>query len=478
MELDQDTLVGRPAHEIAAAVRDRRTTATAVLESHYERARACGRLGALVATDWDEARRQAGQLDRDIAAGAPVGPLAGVPLTVKDVIAVTGLPARAGSRAFRDNRPVHEATAVTRLRAAGAVVIGKTNCPEFAFGTTCDSPMHGPTANPLDPTRSPGGSSGGEAAALASGVSALGLGTDFGGSLRWPAQCTGIVALRPTPGRIPGTGQLPGAGGELGTTAPALPGPGGMQGSLQVIGPLARSVADLRLALAVAAGPDGFDPAAASVPLSTDVPERLRIGWSDGTHLGPVRREVTALLAQTAHESAAHGHQVRELPGVFDGCLEAYNRLRAQDPLTDHLLAVAGREQEVAAGSLAALRDSTLGDCAALSRAWREALTARFRALRVFEQVDVVLLPVAAGPACLPDGSLDVDGTRVEGWELMNHCRAVSLLGAPAVSVPVGASVEGLPLSVQIVAAPWHEHTALAVAALLTHDPESVRGPA
>lgn len=478
MELDQDTFVGRAAHEIAAAVHDGRTTATAVLEAHHERARACEQLGALVAADWDEARRQAGQLDRDIAAGAPAGPLAGVPLTVKDVIAVAGLPASAGSRALRDNRPVHEATAVKRLRAAGAVVIGKTNCPEFAFGTTCDSPLHGPTANPLDPTRSPGGSSGGEAAALAAGISALGLGTDFGGSLRWPAQCTGIVALRPTPGRIPGTGQLPGAGGELGTTAPALPGPSSMQGGFQVIGPLARSVADLCLALAIAAGPDGFDPAAAPVPLRTDVPAQLRIGWSDGTHLGPVRREVTALLAQTAHELAAHGHQVSELPGVFDGCLDAYNSLREQDPLTDHLLAVAGREQKLAAGSLAALQSSTRGDRGSRMRAWREALTARSRALRVFEQVDVVLLPVAAGPACLPDGSLDVDGTQVEGWALMNHCRTVSLLGAPAVSVPVGASAEGLPLSVQIVAAPWHEHTALAVAALLTRDAEAVRASA
>jgi amidase len=456
-----------PAHRIADAVRSRRITAAAVIEAHRRRAQDWADLGAIVSPNWEDAHRRAEHIDHRIAACEPVGALAGVPFTVKDVIAVAGLPATTGSRALRANRPVHQATAVTRLIAAGAILVGKTNCPEFAFGTTCDSPLFGATANPLDAGRSPGGSSGGEAAGIAAGIAALGIGSDFGGSLRWPAQCTGILALRPTPGRVPATGQLPGAGGELGNSAPALPSPSSLQGRLQVIGPLARNVADLSLALRIAAGPDGFDPAAAPVPLtpseSYEVRE-LKIGWSDGTHLGPVRREVAALITRTAGLLADDGHAVRAVPDVFAGCVTAYNRLRDQDPLTDHLLAIAGREHEVLPNSLQVLRTSAQADPDARTRAWRDALTTRAHALQVFNEVDVVLLPIAAGPACLPDGSLDVDGVRVEGWELMNHCRAVSLLGAPAVSVPIGVSADGLPLSVQVVAAPWQEGVALAVA--------------
>lgn len=459
------------ATEIAAAVHARRVSAVDVLAAHRARATRHADLRALVATDWAAAQQTAERTDRVIAACESAGPLAGVPFTVKDVITVAGLPATAGSVALRDNWPTHDATAVSRLRAAGATLIGKTNCPEFAFGTTCDSPLFGRTGNPIMPGRSPGGSSGGEAACVATGMSALGLGGDYGGSLRWPAQCTGIVSLRPTPGRIPGSGQLPGAGGALGVGSVPLPSPASLQGQFQVIGPLARTVDDLELALRVCAGYDGIDPAApvGTVPASATVPVAdLRVGWSDGVHIGPVRREIAALLGAIATGIGGRVRTVTRLDGVFAGCLEAYSRLRDLDPLTDHLLAVAGREDAVAPEALRSLRATTVGDPRDRALAWRGALAARAAALTVFDQVDVVLLPVAGGPACWPDGTVDVDGTTIGGWQVMAHCRAVTLLGAPVVAVPVGTSTEGLPLSVQVIAAPWREDSALAAARLLT----------
>jgi amidase len=459
-----------PATRIAAAVASGAVSAAEVLDRHSARAEAWSSLGALVVPDWERAAARARALDEDRAAGRPLGPLAGVPFTVKDVLAVAGLRSAAGSKAFAANVPRWEATAVTRLVHAGAVLVGKTNCPELAFGTTCDSPLYGETGNPIAPGRSPGGSSGGESASVAAGISAVGLGSDFGGSLRWPAQCTGIVSLRPTPGRVPGTGQLPGAGGELGQGGPALPSPSSLQGNAQVVGPLARTVADLEAVMRVIAGPDGIDPRVCEVPLaplaSVDV-GALRVGWSAGAHIGAVRAETAALVERASAALTAAGAAVTRLDAPFSGCLEAFNTLRDRDPLTDHQIAAAGAEDLLLPGSLAALERTAAADPRDRALAWGEALRARAGGLAVFVDVDVVLLPVAAGPACLPDGSLDVDGVRLEGWDLMAHCRAVSLLGTPVASVPVGLSAEGLPVSVQVIAAPWREDVALAVAASL-----------
>lgn len=349
------------------------------------------------------------------------------------------------------------------------MLIGKTNCPEFAFGVTCDSPLAGRTRNPRFPDRSPGGSSGGEAAAVAAGVSALGVGTDFGGSLRWPAQCVGITALRPTAGRLLPHGQLPGRAGDLGHDPAARP--GGMQGWLQTPGPLARSVRDLRLAFGLMSDTPPAETTelirAPSAPSSSGAwSGPLHVTWSAGEHLGPVRAEVVSVLSDLADLLAKHGHHVTDSPRVFD-CLDAYNRLRAVDPLHDHLRAVAGAEDLVTPANLRTFTDSLRAGAAETGRARTEAERARTDALAVFDTADIVLLPVAGGPACDPDGRLTVDGRVLEGWELMGQCRAVSLTGAPAVSIPIGRSAEGLPLSIQVVAAPGRDEFALDAAELL-----------
>ncbi|WP_218026804.1 amidase [Nocardia inohanensis] len=466
------------ATALAAAVRGGEITAAEVLA--LARGADDPDWNIFVTADWTGAEAVARRIDEKRSRGEELGALAGVPITVKDVLAVAGLPATAACKALSGNIATVTAPVVARLLAADAVLLGKTNCPEFAFGVTCDSPLVGRTRNPRFPTHSPGGSSGGEAAALAAGVSALGVGTDFGGSLRWPAQCVGITALRPTAGRLPAQGQLPGTAGDSGSDPTARP--GGMQGWLQTPGPLARSVRDLRLTLRLMAGPPpdltasplpgltaGPPPGFAAGPAPSATERRigrLRVVWSDGAHLGPVRAEITALLADLATRLAERGHAVTNEPRVFD-CLDAYNRLRAVDPLHDHLAAIAGSEDLVTAANRRTFADSLRATAAETRTARIEAEHAQTEALTVFERADIVLLPVAGGPACDPDGRLEVDGRLLEGWELMGQCRAVSLTGAPAVSIPLGRSAEGLPLSVQVVAAPGRDEFALDAAELL-----------
>lgn len=482
--IDDDDREGSPADwsagTIAEAIRRRTVSVEEVLAAHLERAAAHEELNAFVTRrDEEELVAEARRAQRALDEGAPVGPLHGVPFSVKDVIATAGLRTTLGSRAFDQLVPGHDATAVARLRRAGGLLLGKTNCPELAFGTTCESPVAGPTLSPFGGQWSPGGSSGGEAVAVAVGASAIGLGGDFGGSLRWPAQCTGIAALRPTPGRVPGSGQLPGLGGALGTKGPAAVNPASLQGRTSVIGPLARSVADLALVLEVLAGSDPLDPFSVPAPGRAPVdPSRLRVGWSDGRAVGPVRAEVAAAVGALAAALEPAVACVEELPDALVGAHEAFNAVRSLEQLADHRLALGDRAAACTPAVRAILEGvpapSPLGEATTL----RHAAEVRASGLALLAEVDLLLLPVAGGPACRVDGTVEVDGEVVAGFALMAHCRAVSLLGAPAASVPIGRSREGLPLSVQVVGRPFAEAEVLAVAALVESVARGVaRGP-
>ncbi|MCU1688647.1 MAG: Amidase [Jatrophihabitantaceae bacterium] len=451
--------MGLPAADIAALVRAGTVSAVEIVNERRAAAAALPDLNALVDPQWPAALAAAASIDARRRRGDPLGALAGVPITVKDVITVAGLGITAGSRAFAGTIATTTAPAVQRLIDQDAIVLGKTNLPEFALGSTCGNDLFGATANPRYPSRSPGGSSGGEAAAVASGISTIGVGSDYGGSLRWPAQCTGIVSLRPTLGRVDPTGQVPGLGGSMGAGTIAWPSPTSLQGQIQVIGPLAATVADLRLALGVMQRPSPLPPAP---------PNRaLRIAWSDGHGIGPTRSEVAAATMAAAAQLASAGHDVSARPDAFHRCLIPFNHLRAIDPMHDHLQAVRGLENLVSGACMDTFHASMGASPHDLAQAWRAAIEARAAALAIFDEVDAVLVPVAGGPACLPDSSVDIDGRIVRGWELMAHCRAVSLTGTPAVSVPIGTSAEGLPISVQVVAAPWNDGIALEVAAQL-----------
>jgi amidase len=450
---------------IAAAVRAGQVRAVDMIEAHESRATQSD-LGAIVTPLWERARQAAKRIDRMQPAQRAQLPLAGVPVTVKDLMCVAGVPTSAGSSLWAQRPARADASVVAAVQAAGALIVGKTNLPPFAIGTITDNERFGPTLNPLAPDRTPGGSSGGEAAAVAASLSAAGLGSDYGGSLRWPAQCTGVCALRPTPGRVPATGQVPGAGGTIGDTTLPQAALNTLQGQLQVIGPVATAIADLRALLEVMARPDGVDLRVPSlaVPALAGT-SHLRVGWSNGDSIGPVRSEVAQLIAHLAAQLTALFTAVTELPTVFDGCLGIYNEIRSLEPSPDHFLAFGTDAHLVPAAVRDQLAPAPGATPEALARAWGAGLEIRRRALTVFDQVDVVLLPVAAGPAARLDGSLDVDGDTVSSYDLMAHCRAVTLLGAPVVSMPVGTSAEGLPLSLQVIAAPWRDHLALDVAA-------------
>lgn len=439
------------ATSIADAIGRGVWSAVESIDEHRRRFEDRREINAFISTDWAGARARAAARDDQRKRTGRAGPLEGVPISVKDIIAVEGIPLTLGSLAFEDNIARATAPAVAALEHAGGIVVGKSNLPEFAMSIVCDNRLAGATRNPVVPGRSPGGSSGGDAAAVASGIVSLGIGTDYGGSLRWPAACTGTVALRPTASRVPGLGQVPGRGGSVVGDEPMTPGL--PQSRMQTIGVIARSVRDLGLALGIMGG--GRRP--------SDL-QRLRVGWSAGESLGPVRAETVEALRLCADHLGAPpidvGARLRD-------CLDAYSRWRSLSLLSDHVAAIAGREEKVAASVRSLIASSSSGSADSVRAAEGEAERAQRAGLSMFESVDVLLIPVAGGPVCDLGGRTDVDGRTVSGWELMVHCRAITLLGAPAVSLPVGMTAEGWPLSIQVIAAPQRDENALAVAAEL-----------
>src|ERR1700757_1824031 len=270
------------AVSMAEQVRQKKISALELVDAHLARiAQLNPRLNAFIALDEDRARWDARALDTAAAHGDFRGPLHGVPISIKSSIATAGLRCESGTRLRAGNVPAKDAVLVSRLREAGAIILGVTNTPELLMAWETDNLLYGRTNNPWDFERTPGGSSGGEAAAIAAGCSAGGVGSDGGGSIRVPAHFTGICGLKPTPGRIPATGHFPESAGPF-----AL---------LGVVGPMARTVADLRLLFEVMAGPDDADTCAAPVPLrwpNADEVKRLRIGYFEDDARTPVTPEI------------------------------------------------------------------------------------------------------------------------------------------------------------------------------------------
>jgi amidase len=446
---------GRPAWWLREAMASGNLPVRAVVEAHLDRLSAVEPwLNATVAVPAEAACAEADRLQAALDAGVPPGPLFGLPFSVKDVIATAGVETCCGSATLAGNVPDTDAVAVARLRAAGAILIAKSNTPEFAFGVTTDNLVQGTTRSPWG-DHSPGGSSGGEAALVAAGASAFGIGTDYGGSLRWPAQSCGVLALRPGLGSVDGTGQLPEAGGRVDGN-PGAASTLSVQRSFQVVGPLARSVRDLELLMRVLSG----RPTVALSPV-----RELRIGWLEedpGQHVAP---DVQAVIRDAAAALAEYGFDVQRVPGALDGLHDVFNALRATDPMTDLRAAVGGR-----AGLLGPFVHSVLDAPPAGGEAeplWRRLRLLRNRTLDQLGRTPVLLLPVAPVAACDLDGVAEVDGRQVDGFALMAQCRAVSALGFPALSIPVGSDRNGLPVSVQVVAGPGREDLVLQVGRLL-----------
>jgi len=453
-----DSLVMRSAREQLRGLQAREFSARELLEAHLgQLERFNATVNAVVSTDPAAAFRAADEVDAARAAGSTLGPLAGVPMSIKDTHATAGLRTTYGSKLFEHNVPTADDEIVARLRAAGVVVLGKTNVPEFAAGSHTFNPVFGLTRNPYDLTRSAGGSSGGAAVALAMGFQPLADGSDMGGSLRNPASFCNVVGLRPTPGRVPDpTSELP-----------YFP--------LSVMGPMARTVADVGLMLSVIAGPHPADPLALSedpLGLADVVPadlRGLRVAWAPtlGGRI-PVESAVSEVLDAAVAVFEAGGAEVEHACPDLDGADGVFRTLRAAefdfawgDILERQPDAVkADIAWNVEVGRALTGREVT--------RAVAEMTRLQRAADHFFDRYDVLLSPVAQLPPFDAESTWphEVAGTPMTNYlDWMASCYLITALGVPAMSVPAGFTPDGLPVGVQIVTRARHESRLLGVAA-------------
>lgn len=436
-----------PARELARRIRARELSAREVVQAHLDQIeRVDPQVNAIVTLVAERAMEQALDADERLAAGAPPGPLHGLPVAHKDTHATAGVRTTSGSPIFADHVPDRDELVVERMRAAGAITLGKTNVPEFAAGSHTFNPLFGLTRNPYDLSRSAGGSSGGAAAALACGMHPLADGSDMGGSLRNPASFCNVVGFRPSPGRVP-----------------SWPVPAGWS-TMSVQGPMAREVADAALLLSVLAGPDPRSPIALDTPGSAFAgpldrdPAGLRVAWSpDLGGTVPVDPAVTAVLEPAVKVFEELGCAVEEACPDLSGADEVFRTLRAWHwdialrPLLDER---PGDFKPSLSANIEAGRSLTGAD---LGRA--EILhTALFHRVReFFERYDALLLPVSQVPPFDADLEYpdEVAGRAMPDYlEWMRSCFLVSATGCPALSVPAGftsAGPGGLPVGLQIV---------------------------
>ena len=421
------TFLTSAAVELAGMIVEGKASSVEVVQAHLDRIEAVNpSLNAVVRLAPD-AMERAREADETLARGAAVGPLHGVPFTVKDWIETADLVCDAGYPERRGHRPARDATAVARMRAAGAILIGKTNVQEGA-------PLYPRPNNPHDRSRTPGSSSSGEAAIIAAGGSPMGLGSDSGGSIRWPAHCCGVAGLKPSAGRVPNTGHFPRLGH--------------LSDPRTVIGPMARSARDLETILRVIAGEDFVDPGVAPVPLghAHDIElSAMRIGW----FVSPSGSETTADTARTV---AAAADALTDL-----GC--AVREIEA--PWLDESLAITraywARPTSASLSEWSPDRPARL-DEAAIERSVFEWERFSRRMSTAMRDLDLLLSPAARRPAP-PHGA----------WDETEYLFTLpySLTGQPAAVIAFGVSPEGLPIGIQLAGRRWRDQHVLAAATAL-----------
>jgi amidase len=424
------------ASELAAMIAGKEASSVEVIDAHLQRIEQVNpHLNAITRVLADEARAGAKAADAALASGDTLGPLHGVPFTVKQNIDLAGCATDNGVPAFAEAISPVDAPVVERMKAAGAIPIGRTNCPDMALRVHTDSSLHGLTRNPWDPTRTAGGSSGGEASALASGMSPIGLGNDIGGSLRNPASCCGIASLKPSAGRVPEFAY-----------GPMADGPASFQ-LMPVEGPMARKVADVRLGLQILAGRDRRDPYSVPAPLDSPMPEGrpLRVALLAEPPGGSTDPRVADCARAAADALANAGYEVTEGgPPRYEEALTTWfafigEDIRTMAPLITPIMS------DDANAFLGALLDSVapldLG-------AYTQVLMTRQSLMREwamwFADTDLVLTPTWT-QLPFPHG-WDVANAAAT-LELMRCVMPANLLGLPSACVPAGL-VEGVPVGV------------------------------
>jgi amidase len=453
------------ARAMADAVRRREISARELLDLHLARiAERNPQLNAIVSLDEERARAGAADADAATARGEDLGPLHGLPFAFKDSHDVAGWRTTYGSRLFADHVPDTDDLVVARIRAAGVVPIGRTNVPEFATGSHTFNQVFGTTLNPVDPTRSAGGSSGGAACALRAGMVPLADGSDMGGSLRNPASFCGVVGLRPSLGRVP--------------TWPT----DNLWETTSVSGPLARSVDDLSLLLSVIAGPDPHVPTALGDPgsgfdgVSPVDAAGLRVALS--TDLGgllEVDPEVRRVVEEAGGLLASAGAAVESAYPDLHEADDTFRTLRAwhfQASLGDLLAAHPDDLKPSLAANIRAGESLTGADVASAFQQ-RTALVERMRAF--FESYDVLVLPTSQVPPFPADQEYpaEINGRPMPTYlDWMRSAYVITVTGCPAVSVPAGETADGLPVGVQMVAPFGADRRLLEVAAAF----EGLRG--
>jgi aspartyl-tRNA(Asn)/glutamyl-tRNA(Gln) amidotransferase subunit A len=412
-----------------------------------------------VVTLAEDALKEADGADHAVAIGATLGPLHGVPFTVKDSIDTAGVMTQRGSPIFKGRLPDTDATSVARLKKAGGILLAKTNLPEFSYWIESDNLLSGRSNNPWDLERTPGGSSGGESAAIAAGMSPLGLGTDLAISVRGPAAQTGIVSLKATHGRVPMTGIWP-----------------RVPRRFWHVGPMARSVRDLALAFSELAGPDGLDGYSTSTAhfdagVGRSPNRQLRVGWLVEPGFGPVDPEVAATVKAAADTLKSLGCFVEEvrIPALErDFALDVFNKLHVMEMKPAFAEATAGRSQDeiyLMAKTMLSLPDTSMRDYIEAEQA-AERLRDGFAGY--FKKYDALITPVLPIPAHKHGvGEFVINGQKVDATYLQGATVPLNVTGLPGLSMRFGTSKEGLPINVQVVGSWLAESTILHLASLL-----------
>ncbi len=464
----QEEICFASATELAAKVRGKELSPIEVAQAHLERIEAINPAINAIVIPTDDVLDRAREAEAAVMAGGELGPLHGVPYTLKDCIETSGLPMTLGSKLFDSYVSQQDATVYTRLRDAGGILLGKTNMPEFALWWETDNLVFGRTNNPWDLERNPGGSSGGEAAAIATGLSPLGLGTDLGGSIREPANFCGIVGLKPTLGRVPYTNIEP-------------------QTILRAIhvGPMARSVEDIALGLSILAGPDGIDVYAPPVPVQDysdieAVPSETRIGWSP-TGGTPVDPEVQKVVEEAANALAEMGLNVEatEIPALAEKDAGLISSKMYLPEAGRHMESIIkGRESDLTELLRQRYVDSPpvpFEEYLEAGVMWEELKREVAEYFRRYDLFICPTVPMSAYPHRQTE--FNIEGETLLGRHALRATVPWDLTGSPAISVPFGWSSEGMPIGVQVVGRHFDELTVLQAARALESHRGELRHP-